>query len=59
MKTTLEKQSAMGVSPMRSDSRLIRGRGRKRGSLLMTKEFWRALTSASLPHGPTLRRLHD
>jgi hypothetical protein len=64
MKSTLEKDSGTGVSPVRfgshrQDARGTKVRGKKRGSLLMTKEFWRALSSASLPHAPTLRRLHD
>jgi len=40
-------------------SRPPRSRGKKRGGLFATREFWRVLTSASLPHAPTLRRLHD
>jgi hypothetical protein len=64
MKTTLETGSGAGVSPVRSkpdrqDARAGAGRGKKRAPLLVSKDFWRALTSASLPHAPTLRRLHD
>jgi hypothetical protein len=36
-----------------------RSRGKKRAALFASKEFWRALSSASLPHAPALRRLHD
>ena len=64
MKTTLDKESATGVSPVRAgsqaqDARATKGRAKKRAALFATKEFWRVLTSASLPHAPTLRRLHD
>jgi hypothetical protein len=64
MKSTLEKNSGTGVSPVRlgshgRDARAAKARGKKRGSLLMTKEFWRALSSAAPPHAPTLRRWHD
>ena len=36
-----------------------RSRSKKREALFATKAFWRALSSAPLPHAPTLRRLHD
>jgi hypothetical protein len=40
-------------------SRPLRSRAKKRAALFVGKDFWRALSSASLPHAPTLRRLHD
>jgi len=41
--------------------RLPRPRGRKRGAMLRTKDFFRALSGSawSAPHAPVLRRLHD
>jgi hypothetical protein len=64
MKSTLGKDSGTGVSPVRfgshgQDARATRVHGKKRDSLFVTKDFWRALSSASLPQAPTLRRLHD
>ena len=60
MKSTLEKfVNASEPGKEQGAFRLTRSRGKKRGALLATKEFWRALSSASLPHAPTLRRLHD
>jgi hypothetical protein len=64
MKTTLEKDSGTGILPVRmaargQDVRATRARGKKRAALFVSKEFWRVLSSASLPHAPTLRRLHD
>jgi hypothetical protein len=64
MKMILEQDSGTGILPARTDShgrdaRATKGRGKKRAALFATKDFWRALTSASLPHAPTLRRLHD
>jgi hypothetical protein len=40
-------------------SRPPRSRAKKSSALFVGKDFWRVLTSASLPHAPTLRRLHD
>jgi hypothetical protein len=64
MKSTLEKDSGTGVSPVRfgsrgQDARATKTRGKKRTALFVGKEIWRVLTSASLPQAPTLRRLHD
>jgi len=64
MRTTLEKNSDTGTSPARfgsqgQDARGTKARGKKREALFASKDFWRALSSASLPHAPTLRRLHD
>jgi len=64
MKMILGKQSGAGVSPVQlgthgRDARATKGRAKKRAALFVSKDFWRALTSASLPHAPTLRRLHD
>jgi hypothetical protein len=36
-----------------------RSRAKKSAALFANKDFWRALTSASLTHAPVLRRLHD
>jgi len=64
MKTTLDNDSGTSSLPVRTvargrDARAIRARGKKPGPLFATKEFWRVLSSASLPHAPKLRRLHD
>jgi len=62
MKTTLEQDNGTGSFPARTNSQgrsATKSRGKKRVALFATKDFWRALTSASLPHAPTLRRLHD
>jgi len=60
MRTTLEK-FVSNSEPGREKGvfRSSRSRAKKRDALFATKEFWRALSSASLPHAPTLRRLHD
>ncbi len=64
MKSTLEKNSGTGVPPVRlgshrQDARATKVRGKKRDALFLSKDFWRVLSSASLPHAPALRRLHD
>jgi len=63
MKTTPEKPSTGSQSVAKEIARFrtLRSRARKRGALLATKDFWRALSSAALasPHTPILRRLHD
>lgn len=59
MKSTLEKFVNVLEPKEQGAFRSLRSRGKKRDSLFVTKDFWRALSSASPPHAPTLRRLHD
>jgi len=60
MKSTLEKFVNVSESGREQGAfRSARSRGKKRDALFVTKDFWRALASASLPQAPTLRRLHD
>jgi hypothetical protein len=60
MKSTLEKfMNASEPGREQGAFRSSRSRGKKRDTLFVTKDFWRALSSASLPQAPTLRRLHD
>jgi hypothetical protein len=62
MKMIFQKPSA-GLEPGPKDSgapTASRSR-KKRGAALRTKDFWRALSTASLssPHTPVLQRFHD
>jgi hypothetical protein len=61
MKTMPEKSS--GAQPIVKEAEVFRSRSRvrKNGGLFLTRNFWRALSSASFasPQTPTLRRLHD
>jgi hypothetical protein len=61
MKMILDKaaNSPEAAREQGAASRPPRSRAKKTAPLFAGKEFWRALTSASLPHAPTLRRLHD
>jgi hypothetical protein len=63
MKMSSEKQTSGSRRPAKDESvfQLLRARGGSRRGVLRTKDFWRALSSASFasPQGTVPPRLHD